>query len=138
MSKTKEIIDEVINSIQIEQDVEEIVETVLPVEEIVQVAMEEAIQFQEEIQEAILDILEEKANNDEQIIEEEKAIEGALDLFTVQEQCPVDLLKYLENSGRLPDAQIKSELGQEHGKKLLHENWDFIARLFLESYYREE
>jgi len=69
---------------------------------------------------------------------EEKAIEGALDLFTVQEQCPVDLLKYLENSGRLPDAQIKSELGQEHGKKLLHENWDFIARLFLESYYREE
>jgi len=51
----------------------------------------------------------------------------------------VDLLKYLENSGsRLPDAQIKSELGEEHGKALLHENWDFIARLFLESYYREE
>jgi len=68
----------------------------------------------------------------------EKAAEVALDLFTVQGQCPVDLLKYLENSGRLPDAQIKSELGEEHGKALLHNNWDFIARLFLESYYREE
>ena len=68
----------------------------------------------------------------------EIAAKNALDLFTVQGCCPIDLLRYLEESNRLPDAQINSFKGEEHGKKLLHENWDFIARCFLESYYRGE
>ena len=68
----------------------------------------------------------------------EEAAKNALDLFTVQGSCPVDLLRYLEESNRLPDAQIESAKGAEHGKGLLHDNWDFIARCFLESYYRGE
>jgi len=68
----------------------------------------------------------------------EEAAKNALDLFTVQGSCPVDLLRYLEESNRLPDAQINSAKGAEHGKNLLHNNWDFIARCFLESYYRGE
>jgi len=68
----------------------------------------------------------------------EEAAKNALDLFTVQGSCPADLLRFLEESNRLPDSAIKSKKGEEFGKKLLHENWDFIARLFLESYYRAE
>lgn len=68
----------------------------------------------------------------------EEAAKNALDLFTIQGGCPIDLLRFLEESNRLPDAAIKSKKGKEHGKKLLHENWDFIARLFLQSYYRAD
>lgn len=67
----------------------------------------------------------------------EEAAKNALDLFTVQESCPIDLLRYLEENNRLPDAQIGSAK-EELGKRLLHDNWDFIARCFLESYYRGE
>lgn len=68
----------------------------------------------------------------------EEARKNALDLFTVQGACPADLLRFLEESNRLPDAGFISKKGEEYGKKVFHENWDFISRLFLESYYRAE
>lgn len=60
--------------------------------------------------------------------------EEAYELFCEQGLCPFDLLKYGMEHGLLPDAQFPFE----NGKKLLHGNWDFIARWFLREYYEGE
>lgn len=64
----------------------------------------------------------------------EEAEEEAYELFCEQGLCPFDLLKYGMEHQLLPDAQFPFENGQ----KLLHENWDFVARWFLGEYYEGE
>lgn len=61
----------------------------------------------------------------------ELAEEEAYELFCDQGLCPFDLLKYAMEHDLLPDAQFPFE----DGKRLLHENWDFVARWFLDEYY---
>lgn len=55
----------------------------------------------------------------------------AHELFYDKGLCPFDLLKYAMEHDLLPDAQLPFE----DGKRLLHENWDFVARWFLDEYY---
>lgn len=52
-------------------------------------------------------------------------------LFTRPGACPFDLLKFAMQKGLLPDVGLPFN----HGKEILHHNWDFIARFFLEEYY---
>lgn len=61
----------------------------------------------------------------------ELAEEEAYELFCDKGLCPFDLLKYAMEHDLLPDAQFPFE----DGKRLLHENWDFVARWFLDEYY---
>lgn len=62
---------------------------------------------------------------------EQAAKEWGYQLFTTPGVCPFDLLKYAMQNGLLPDVQLP----YENGKELLHQNWDFIARYYLEEYY---
>lgn len=50
-------------------------------------------------------------------------------------RCPVDLVRFLFEKNLVPDATYPTG---EFGKKILHDNWDFLARLYLCKYYREE
>lgn len=66
--------------------------------------------------------------------EADRSEEEAYELFCEQGACPFDLLKYGMEHNLLPDAQLPIP----NGKRLLHENWDFIARWFLGEYYEGE
>lgn len=46
--------------------------------------------------------------------------------------CPADLLRYLFEHGMVPDARYPSA----KSSRLLHDNWDFLARMYLQKYYR--
>lgn len=48
--------------------------------------------------------------------------------------CPIDLLHYAMQHGLLPEVAFP--FGD--GRRLLHENWDFIARRYLGKYYNED
>lgn len=54
-------------------------------------------------------------------------------LVTEQGRCPVDLVKYAFRHGMLPDAVLP---GDDTGH-LLHDNWDFLMRLYQQSYYND-
>lgn len=62
----------------------------------------------------------------------DKARNEAHELITVQGRCPIDLVKYLFANNLVPDATLPWD---NSGKALL-DNWDFLARLYLQSYYR--
>lgn len=57
-----------------------------------------------------------------------------INFFVSPGYCPFDVLSYLVDNDYLPDAALNSHLGEERGRKLLHDNWDFIARYFLRQY----
>jgi len=59
--------------------------------------------------------------------------EGA-ELFYIPGLCPIDLLHYAMQHGLLPEVAFP--FGD--GRRLLHENWDFIARRYLGKYYNED
>lgn len=59
------------------------------------------------------------------------ANQHAIDLLTERGLCPADLLKYLCENHMIPDAHFP---GGEHAT--VAENWDFIARCYLQLYYR--
>lgn len=63
--------------------------------------------------------------------DEQYAKEHAIDLLTVRGLCPADLMKYLCDHSMIPDACFP---GGDH--KTIAENWDFIARCYLQLYYR--
>lgn len=56
----------------------------------------------------------------------------AFEMLSVRGCCPGDLLKYVCGNGWLPDAVFP---GTEN-HKLVADNWDFIARCYLQQYYR--
>ncbi len=68
----------------------------------------------------------------------EEAEKKAVLVFINKGQCPIDLLEYLVDEGMLPDASFPT-YGNTHnvkvGKRLLQDNWDFIARMFLNEFY---
>ncbi len=48
--------------------------------------------------------------------------------------CPVDLLRYLFDNDMVPAARWPSA----KDTSILHDNWDFLARLYLQKYYRAD
>ena len=50
-------------------------------------------------------------------------------------RCPIDLVKHLFENGYVPDASFPAG---NNAHTLLHDNWDFIARLYLCKYYRAD
>lgn len=62
-------------------------------------------------------------------------------IFVNKGQCPIDLLEYLVENDKLPDAGMIVDTPNsniEKGKQLLKDNWDFIARMFLNEYYWDD
>ena len=62
----------------------------------------------------------------------EFARRNAIDLLTVRGLCPGDLLHYLFEHDALPDARFPDT----DDTRLVHDNRDFIARCYLQKYYR--
>ena len=56
----------------------------------------------------------------------------AFELLTVRGKCPVDLLKTIETNGWLPDASFPGS----DNTTTVADNLDFIARCYLQGYYR--
>jgi len=61
------------------------------------------------------------------------AREHAFDFLTVRGRCPADLVKYAFEKGWLPDAVFPAT--DDH--TLVADNYDFIARCYLQQYYRD-
>ena len=55
-------------------------------------------------------------------------------LVMEQGVCPVDLLRYLFDNDMVPAARWPSA----KDTSILHDNWDFLARLYLQKYYRAD
>lgn len=79
-----------------------------------------------------VDIAQYIALPENKLYDKKDAIANAHSLITVQGRCPIDLVTYLFSNNLVPDAQF--EWDETH--KLLLNNWDFFARLFLQSFYR--
>ncbi len=69
---------------------------------------------------------------DNPMYDAEYAHTHAIDLLTERGCCPADLLKYICENRWLPDAVFPDT----NDYKLVAENWDFIARCYLQQYYR--
>ena len=65
----------------------------------------------------------------------EKATAEAHRILMEPAACPVDLVKYLFGNGLVPDAAYPA--GKD-SNKLMHENWDFLARMYLRNFYRAD
>ena len=66
------------------------------------------------------------------LYDKEYASTHAIELLTERGCCPGDLLKYVCENGWLPDAVFPASDNHE----LVSRNWDFIARCYLQQYYR--
>ena len=53
-------------------------------------------------------------------------------LITIQGRCPIDLVKYIFINNLVPDAKFP----WDETDYVLLRNWDFLARLYLQAYYR--
>ncbi len=73
------------------------------------------------------------ADPENQLYEKEYAKEHSLELLTVRGRCPIDLVKFVCERGWLPEARFP---GSEDNDQVVADNWDFIARCYLEQYYR--
>ena len=69
---------------------------------------------------------------DNPLYDKDYARHHAIDLLTVRGCCPADLLILVCNNGWLPDAVFPGTDDPE----LVKHNWDFIARCYLQQYYR--
>lgn len=66
------------------------------------------------------------------LYDKDHASRHAFSLLTRRGLCPGDLLRYVCSNGWLPDARFPGT----DDYKLVADNWDFIARCYLELYYR--
>ncbi len=65
------------------------------------------------------------------LYDKDEAAREAHTLVTEQGRCPADLIRYLFENELLPDAVLPADTTG----KLLHSNWDFLARLYQQEYY---
>lgn len=72
------------------------------------------------------------ASPDNPLYDKEYAHNHAIDLLTVRGLCPADLLVYIMNRGWLPDAVFPGCDDND----VVADNADFIARCYLQQYYR--
>ncbi len=57
--------------------------------------------------------------------------------FHVAMKLPAPLLKYAMEHDMLPDAQLNSVFGEERGKELVRNDYDFLARALMKDEYEE-
>ena len=69
---------------------------------------------------------------DNHLYDKDYAKDHAMDLLTERGQCPPDLLRKVCENEWLPDAHFPDS----EDFMLVKENWDFIARCYLQQYYR--
>ncbi|MBD5203776.1 MAG: DUF3843 family protein [Bacteroidales bacterium] len=69
---------------------------------------------------------------DNSLYDREYAATHAINLLTVRGVCPADLLHYICERGWLPDARFPGS----DDTHLVADNYDFIARCYLQLYYR--
>lgn len=67
------------------------------------------------------------------LYDKDLAIQKAHTMITEQGVSPIDLTKYLFSNNLVPDAVLPFD---KTGGKILLDNWDFLARLYLQSFYR--
>jgi len=72
------------------------------------------------------------ASPDNPLYDKEYAGIHAIELLTERGRCPGDLLRCICSNGWLPDAMFQGS--DDSG--LVSSNWDFIARCYLQKYYR--
>lgn len=72
------------------------------------------------------------ASPENSLYDKEYAKEHAIELLTVRGFCPPDLLHYIYKQNWLPDAHFPGTEDYETVRK----NWNFIARCYLQQYYR--
>lgn len=81
---------------------------------------------------------------DNPLYDEQHARQFAFTLLSQRATCPADMLLYLCKGGYLPDARfpenatLVSAKGEPDTAKLVADNYDFIARVYLQEYYRAE
>lgn len=73
-------------------------------------------------------------HKDNKYYSESAAKASAHELITIPGRCPIDLVTYVFANKLVPDAALK---WNKTGRVLL-DNWDFLARLYLQSYYRAD
>ena len=66
------------------------------------------------------------------LYDKEYALRHAIELLTVRGRCPHDLMEFVCGGGWLPDARFPGS----PDSLIAVENWDFIARCYLQQYYR--
>ncbi len=71
---------------------------------------------------------------DNPMYDAEAARREAHRLVTERGVAPIDLVKYVFENDLVPEARLPFEAGNK--RSLLHENWDFFARLYLQTHYR--
>lgn len=67
--------------------------------------------------------------------DKDEARKNAFELLTIRGRCPADLLARIKENDWLPDA-VWPGCDEATGRKLVAENFDFIARCYLQTYYR--
>lgn len=72
------------------------------------------------------------ADPENMLYDKDYALDHAFDLLTIRGLCPHDLLSYIFAHGWLPDARFP----ESGNYSLVAENHDFIARCYLQKYYR--
>ncbi len=72
---------------------------------------------------------------DNPLYDAERAASEAHRMVMEPMACPIDLVKYSFANGLVPDAAYPT--GRD-ANKLLHDNWDFFARMYLRNFYRED
>lgn len=72
------------------------------------------------------------ASPENPLYDKEYATRHAIELLTERGCCPPDLLLFICNQGWLPDAVFPGS----DDKEIVEKNWDFIARCYLQQYYR--
>lgn len=73
------------------------------------------------------------ADPENKYYDKEYARANAFDFLTVRGRCPADLVKFAFENGWMPDAVFPGT----DDNKLVSDNFDFIARCFLQGYYRD-
>jgi hypothetical protein len=53
----------------------------------------------------------------------------------INENCTSELAHYIVENHLMPESRLSSKLGEEHGRRLLQDNLDFIARCFRTNNY---
>lgn len=73
-------------------------------------------------------------HDDNPLYDEEYAAQHAFRLLSVRGECPADMLLYLIECGALPDAVFPGSTD----RSIVKDNADFIARCYLQEYYRAD
>lgn len=73
------------------------------------------------------------ADPDNPYYDKDYASGHAFDFLSVRGRCPADLVKYVCSRGWLPDASFPHSGDTD----IIVENWDFVARCYLQQYYRD-